>query len=225
MRIGFVLVLVLLISISSAQNDSTMYKDNGISFEIPQNWNVVKDIQDGNDTQIVLSDNISAIRIDLIKYSDKGIDKLMFDHLVREKAISEEYSSSCNCPWRLIYGLVPWQANGAIGYYYKNDVIKSVNNLKCSGSGISIKPDGVDQASIYESCEEAPSEWLIAWIKPEYKEEFIGVHALFLGSYPQIPFEWRGSPKNYTMQQPLRLILTTITKGDNPKSTSLTELV
>lgn len=219
---------LILIGVSSATEQpkqNELYLKHSLSFELPEGWKVVKDTVEGNDTQIILSDNVSAIRIDLIKYSDKGIDKLMFDHLIREKVISEEYSSSCNCPWRLIYGLVPWHANGAIGYYYKNNVIKPVNNLKCSGSGISIKPDGVDQASIYESCEEAPSEWFIAWIKPEYKEEFIGVHALFSGSYPQIPFEWYGSSKNYTMQQPLRIILTTITRGDKPKSTSLTELV
>lgn len=223
-------ILIALIMIGASfgtdqQKQNELYLKHSLSFEVPEGWKVVKDTIEGNDTQIVLSDNTSAIRIDLIKYSDNEINKLMFDHLVREKVASEEYSSSCNCPWRLIYGLVPWHANGAIGFYYKNNVIKAVKKFNSYGSGISVKPDGVDQASIYESGEDAPAEWLIAWIKPEYTNEFIGIHALFSGVYEQIPFEWRGSPKNYTMQQPLRLILTTITKGDKPKSTSLTELV
>jgi hypothetical protein len=120
---------------------------------------------------------------------------------------------------------VPWQANGAIGYYYQNNIVKPANSLGCYGSGISIKPDGVDQASIYENCDQPPAEWLIAWTKPEYKEEMVGIHALFSGNYQQIPFEWYGSSKNYTMQQPLWLILTTFGKGDKPKTSSLIERV
>ncbi|NYT02989.1 MAG: hypothetical protein GKC10_09590 [Methanosarcinales archaeon] len=219
-----IIILYLLVGASLASQNET-YCHHGLCFEIPHEWDVVKDVQVGNDTQIVLSDGVSAIRVDLIKYPDREIDKLMLEHLIRDKTIPENYSSSCICPWRFIYALVPWQANGAIGNYYKTEIIKPVNDLRCSGSGISIKPDGVEQASIHESCEELPAEWVIAWTKPEYDEELIGIHAIFSGRYLQMPFEWHGSSKDYSMQQPLWLILTTFSRGDDPKPTSLVNLV
>ncbi len=216
----FIFVLLILIStinVSALNNGS--YTKYGLCFEIPEGWNVAKESTEGNDTQIILSDGVSAIRVDLIKYSDQGIDQLMMDHLKRDKTIPED--SSYNCSWRLIYALVPWQANGAIGYYYKNDVIKLVRNLGCYGSGISITPDGVGQASIHYDCGTPPGEWLIAWTKPEYNEELIGVHALFQGDYKQIPFEWHGSSKNYTMQEPLVQVLTSFTRGEKPKASAV----
>ncbi|HOI69418.1 MAG TPA: hypothetical protein PLN41_06715 [Methanothrix sp.] len=209
------LLTMTCILVSSGYQQNETYSGHNLSFAIPEGWDVVKDVQDGNDTQIVLSDNISAIRIDLVKSSDQELNRLMLEHLNEKKALpSSEIDLAANGLWKLIYYLVPWDANGAIGSYYKDKVIETRASFCSSGSGISIKPDRVEQASVYFGCEEPPSNWLMAWTKPEYNEEFIGVHALFLGEYEEIPFEWQGAPHNYTMQQPLHVVLSTITRGD-----------
>jgi hypothetical protein len=52
-----------------------------------------------------------------------------------------------------------------------------------SGSGISVWPDLVRDAGVTTNFghETDPIELIVAWTKPEYKDEFIGVgvHALF----------------------------------------------
>jgi hypothetical protein len=132
--------------------------------------------------------------------------------------------------WKLIYAISPWDANGGIGSYYKDKIIRTSTDFCSSGSGISIKPDVVEQASVYNSCGEpptAPTEWLFAWTKQDYNNEIIGIHALFSGEvYKQVSFQWPGARDiNRTMQQPLYTVLTTIAKGDRSKSSTLVELV
>lgn len=221
-------VILILINNSStclsSKIDSEIYINHGLCFEIPKGWMVAKDFADGNDTQVILTDNVSAIRFDLIKLSDQEMNQIIFDHLKRERTIPSNPPYSCDCPWQLIYDLVPWKANGAIGYYYKDSIIKPIDSLQCYGSGIGIKPDGVDQASFYQDCGETSNEYVIAWTRPEYNTEIIGIHALFQGTYKQIPFEWSKVQKNYSMQEPLYEILMTFTRGDKPK-TSLADLV
>jgi len=224
MRICFVLVFMLLISISSAQNNSTMYKDNGISFEIPQNWNVVKDIQEGNVTQIVLSDGINAIRMDLIKNSDINtiIGEYLDYHVSKSdlSSLCQDAKNMTDTEWHSAYKKFPWYSNDAISEYYQKNIVRPNTQLGGTGSGISVKPDGVAYAGIATNNghhdDKEIDEWFISWTKPEYDNEIIGVHSLFKGDYPSVEIEWRGSSTNYAMPEPLWIVLTTFNRGNEP---------
>jgi len=214
--LALVLLTVTCILESCGQQQNETYSGHNLSFAIPEGWTVVKDVQNGNDTQIVLSDTTSAIRIDLIKITELELNRLMLEHLNSRNGPSypSEIDPTTHGLWKLIYCLTPWNANGAMGSYYKDEVIKTRTSYCSSGSESSIKPDQVEYTSVYNSCEEPPNDWLLAWIKPEYEDDFIGVHAIFLGDYEEISLEWQGGSRDHTMQRPLYVVLTTITRGD-----------
>ena len=179
-KIGFALVLMLLIFISSAENDSTTYQDNGLSFKIPQNWSIAKVEQingsqiDGspiNDTKIVLSDGKSAIRIDIVDMPQM--------------------------PWILSFydkdeTKFPWFMEA----FYRVNVIKS-EDKSSSSVGLPANPDRVSNPGFSVG----ENEWIIAWTKPSYKNKFIGVRAIFEGIYPMKSDTRQGF--DYAMQIPL----------------------
>lgn len=156
-RIGLALVLMILIGASSAidQPKDLIYKNHSLSFEFPQNWSVVKDAQEENDTQIVLSDGANAIRIDLIKHSNINeiISEYLDYHVSKAESSSFEYDlkNMTSDEWRSAYERFPWYSNDAISEYYMENVIRPIaligNNWH--GSGISVKPDGVEYAGLY----------------------------------------------------------------------------
>ena len=93
-------------------------------------------------------------------------------------------------------------------------------------------PDGVEYAGVSTNADSNHSvnEWIIAWTKPNYDDEIIGVHSLFKGEFQEKKVEWHGSNSEYSMPEPLWIVLTTFTQGDKslPKaitSSSLAELV
>lgn len=195
MKIQLILVVaVLLIGTASAdQASKKAYSKHNISFQIPANWNVTKDAQSGNDTQIVLSDGTNAIRVDLIKHSDIG--KIIGDYLTNHSSKSELDSMPYNAAtWRHAYEQYPWYSNDAICKYYKENVINT-NVTSGVGSGISVKPDDVEYAgvstnsgSITDSHAKV-NEWVVAWTKPQYTDEIIGVHSLFMGKFSNVSVE------------------------------------
>jgi len=220
------IVLALLtttcILVSSGQQENEVYTGHNLSFAIPEGWAVVKDVQDGNNTQIILSDNTSAIRIDLVYLSDQEINRLVLNYIeLRDGKLSTEISDTTPGLWNLIYDLATWRVNGGIGEYYKNEVLETHSHFCSSGTGMGIKPDQEENAAIYLSCEEPPLDWVFAWIKPEYDNEFIGIHALFFGEYNEIRYD-RDAPSSVnraeeqpkTMQEPLYDVLTTISRGE-----------
>jgi hypothetical protein len=203
---------------------------------------VVEDHKEGNDTQVVLSEGTNAIRIDLIKHP--GISKLIGDYLdrvlkselasLRSKSELASLSYKFNDPnseaWKSAYARFPWYSNEAVCYYYRKNII----NLIRSGSpvsGISVDPDGVEYAGVSTNAysHQEINEWVIAWTKPSYDDEIIGVHSLFKGDYREIKVEWKGSNRYYSMPEPLWTVLNTLNRGDEPPpkptiSSSLTEL-
>ena len=251
-RIGVLLVSALLLcSITSAasspfkqnamQNPS--YKDHTLSFEVPQNWSVIKDHKEGNDTQVVLSEGTNSIRIDLIKHP--GINKLIGDYLdhvlnselaslsLKAELASLSYKSNDpnNEAWKSAYTQFPWYSNEAVCCYYELNIIHPIDS-DGPVSGISVNPDGVKYPGIYTNADShhGINEWVIAWTKPSYDDEIIGVHSLFKGDYREIKVEWKGSNRHYSMPEPLWTVLNTLNRGDKlltkpNTSSSLAELV
>jgi hypothetical protein len=192
------LILILIISISSGKDNSTLFQNYGLSFEIPQNWSIAKIEQlnssqnDGsliNDTKIVLSDGKSAIRIDIIEIPQM--------------------------PWLLSFydsdsSIFPW----FIETFYRKTVI---NLGDCSEEGYSggdhsvglpVSPDGVERVGFLVCNNYNSARWTLAWTKPEYIKRFIGINAIFEGDYP-LEKDIRGgySEEQYSMQKPLYELL------------------
>lgn len=196
--------ILLLASITFAASSPSMqpitknssYFNHSLSFEVPQNWSVVKDFKEGNDTQIVLSDGVvNAIRIDLIKNKILG-----------------EY--------------IDLNSNAAISAYYQSKVIQPIalegNHWSGSG-GLSVKPDGAEAG--YSTNEYSPQghsdvnvlEWVLAWTKRNYDDEIIGVHSAFQnGTFSEIEVGGGNSRATYKMPEPLWTVLTTLNRGDKP---------
>jgi len=222
---GLLMVFILIgLSLAAEQPKNLIYNNHSLCFEIPQNWSVIKDVQEGNDTQIVLSDGANAIRIDLIK--DSNINKIIGEyleyHVSKADLSSFEYDTKnmTGKAWRSAYERFPWYSNDAISEYYQDNVVRPITQLGGTGSGISVKPDGVEYAGIATNNghhnDKEIDEWFVSWTKPEYDNEIIGVHSLLKGDYPSVEIEWRGSPTNYAMPEPLWTVLTTINRGNKP---------
>jgi hypothetical protein len=188
------LISLLMVSLSIAADKPTIYQKNGIEFAIPANWSVAKVEQlnstqtDGspiNDTKIVLSDGKSAIRIDVI-----GIPQVK---------------------WLLpLYDDGPYYVCDILESFYRIQILsdseKSEFGHSSSGSGLSVHPDDVEYAGFRTGNSGDLIEWTLAWTKPEYKDKFIGVHALFQKDYPMKSLSMPGGSGNY-MQTPLYEIL------------------
>ena len=212
------------------QNNS--YKNHSLAFEVPQNWSVVKDLQEGNDTQIVLSDGNNAIRIDLIKRLD--LNKLIGNYLeyhvskAELSSFAHDIKNMTATEWYFAYGQFPWYSNDAICDYYKENIVQPIalDGNYFHGSGISVKPDGVEYAGYYTN-EYSPQhpghsvdiyEWIIAWTKPNYGNEIIGVHSAFKGEFREIKLEMNESNEEYLMPEPLWTVITTLNRGNKPLS-------
>jgi hypothetical protein len=226
-KILFVMLLLLVLPLT-AYSEGNVYQKHNISFQIPTNWTIVKDNQWNNDTQIVLSDNVSAIRIDIIKTSDQEINKMVADSVARKQSYNRLGSQvDANTSWKLLYSLNPWMVADGVNEYYMRNVISLASQISNSGSGTTIKPDGTADAGIatnYGNGEE-PVEWSISWTRPEYNGEIMGVHALFAGNYTQQSIDWRGSSQEYFVAKPLWTVLSTFATGNKPKSLSLVGMV
>jgi hypothetical protein len=208
------------------------YTFHNMSFETPEGWKVAKDAIEGNDKQVVLSDGTNSIRIDLIKHP--GIGKIISDYLEYHVSKSElaslayDLNDTNSEAWKSAYGLYPWYSNDAICDYYKENVIRTIASGG-TGSGISVKPDGVEYAGVSTNANSHHeiNEWVIAWTKPSYDDEIIGVHSLFKGDFREIMVEWYGSNIEYSMPEPLWTVLTTLNRGNKPlpKPTTSSSLV
>jgi hypothetical protein len=194
--------LILIISISSGKDNSTLFQNYGLSFEIPKNWSIAKIEQlnssqnDGsliNDTKIVLSDGKSAIRIDIIEIPQM--------------------------PWLLSFyekdpSIFPW----FIETFYRKTVINLGDCYEEGYSGedhsvgLPVSPDGVERVGFLVCNNYQTARWTIAWTKPEYVKKFIGINAIIEGDYPIVK-DIRGgySEERYSMQEPLYELLDSLT--------------
>jgi hypothetical protein len=54
-------------NVSIEPSPVTTYTNHSLNFKIPKGWNVVRDLENNDDTQIVVSDSMSSIRIDILR--------------------------------------------------------------------------------------------------------------------------------------------------------------
>lgn len=171
------------------------YTDHGLNFEIPNGWAISDDKQinsiqmDGtsiSDTQIILTEGPSVIRVDIIEIPQ--------------------------IKWLLnMYDDCPWYVTGVLESFYRNNIIRvSIPESQSGGSGIPVNPDGTKDMSFRTSSNGDKTEWIIAWVKPEYADKFIAVHALFQGDQSMKSLSMSGGGQNYYMQEPLYEVLTSL---------------
>lgn len=155
-KIGVVLVLFLLIGAADAIENT--YNKHNVSFQIPANWSIAKDAQDGSDTQVVLTNGDSTIRLDIVD---------MPELVTIRNVSSDDYSYSLG-------SLV-------LGYYQKSALKGDYGQLNAMSSTDKPNPDGSRSVSFGVAGE--GQEWVLVWSKPEYGGKFIGAHAIFDGNF------------------------------------------
>jgi hypothetical protein len=90
----------------------------------------------------------------------------------------------CNPNDPTTYARCPWYSNDAICKYYKENIVSKLVGYGI-GSGISVKPECVEYAGVstnagpYAGTHQETNEWIIAWAKPSYDNEIIGVYSRF----------------------------------------------
>ena len=175
------LLLVFFIAASCASE----FQGHGIYFEIPEGWHVAENNSTNiNDTKIVITDNRSAIRIDLVKFPELGvlrnissIEEGSMDQIIRDYYTSEVLNPNKGKNWG------------------------SANNIRSISSTDQVNPDGVGNNVMFGTDMWDPSsrnsegvghggEWFFAWSKKEYGDKLIGVHALFDGNYSVVDLSY-----------------------------------
>lgn len=172
-------------NVSIAPTPVTAYTNHSLDFKIPKGWSVVKDLEDNNDTQIVVSDSMSSIRIDILRAG------FILNLPAGEGYGTNEYNS------------------------YKNNIAKAQKHMCLEGGGIPLRPDGADvNAGVSCDEEDGLAEWVLLWTKPGYGDRLIGVHALLRTIYPTTKIQWGGHGYMETyiqMAEPLHDLLGNIT--------------
>jgi|GEM_PF-3541381 len=204
------LMLFCLLAVAQASE----YQGYGISFQVPDGWHIAEnDSSSPKDAKIVLSDNISTIRVDVMKGVD--VEKLIKDYLNRPLD-SEIPAGIGSKPWREIYARLPWYSNDAMVLYYLVNVLGQPGNNH--GSGISVEPDETKYAGVSTNYQTGttPMDWTIAWTKPTYDDELIGVHGVFYRGYVGKKIVWGGDSRDYNMPKGMYTVLTTIRVDTQP---------
>jgi len=175
LKISLILVMaVLLIGVTSAEQESEKtYSNHSISFQIPANWSVTKDAHSINDTQIVLSNGASTIRIDIVDLPQMS--------WLRDSSSNEFAIDSV-----------------VMGYYEKHILKQDGRNINAYSATAKLLPDGIGGQLTFGVGKEG-QEWVLAWSKPDYGERFIGVHALFNGNFSVVDLSEGRSDWRYYM--------------------------
>jgi len=153
---------------------ATEFQGHGISFQVPEGWKIAEnDSTNVNDTKIVLTDTKSAIRIDIVNFTELGV--------LRNLSSIEEHSME-----QIILD------------YYKSEILNpnkaSSSNIRSTSSTDQVHPDGISNnvmfgTDIWKSGGHG-GEWIFAWSKKEYGAKLIGVHALFNGNYSAVDLSY-----------------------------------
>lgn len=146
-----------------------------INFQIPRGWYVAQNNTTGtaNDTKIVLTDDESAIRIDIVA----------LPQMTWLRSLSDGHSDFD------IYGVVM--------NYYKKNILKQDISIFSISSTRKVSPDGL--RDLVFGMTQMGDEWIIAWSKPEYGEKFIGMHVIFTGEQNTTEIGYEGSDYKYPM--------------------------
>lgn len=191
MRVIFVLAMLVLLGAASALPQNSTYLNHGLFFKIPESWSVAKDQADDNETKLVVADNMSAIRIDIL-------NKDYLSKLDKGKGYgSSEYNS------------------------YKDNVVKTKKHMCLEGGGFPIGSHNISNLDVGVSCDESDgfAEWVLLWF-PSDENKVIGVHALLKAIYPTTKILWgsHGYMETYIhMPDPLFDLLASISLSDRQK--------
>jgi hypothetical protein len=204
------LILMLFCLIVTAQ--ASDFQGHGISFQVPDGWHIAENDSSTQDAKVVLSDNYSTIRVDVIKGVD--IEKLIKDFL--NSHLESEIPGGIGAKsWREIYSQVPWFSNDAMVLYYLEHVLGEPGTNH--GSGISIEPDGAKYVGVsVDMVGTVPMGWTVAWTKPTYDDELIGVHGAFNREYVGKKIVWPGSHQDYYMPKAMYNMLMTVRVETRP---------
>lgn len=75
--------------------------------------------------------------------------------------------------------------------YYKTKVLNPKRvNIRSISSSNNVRPDGIRQMLFGTNMDQKGGEWITVWSRPEYGDKFIGIHALFDGSYPIVDLSY-----------------------------------
>ena len=111
-----------MLSFGAVASTENMYQKHNVSFQIPANWSVTKDIQIGNDTLVMLNNSSSSIRIDIFNVDNNTWNN--FKPLYWNKS-----------------GLEYINAEKAIEIYAKYIHLDNYNYYLSSGIGGNLAPD------------------------------------------------------------------------------------
>lgn len=193
LKIQLILVMaVLLIGAAYASHASEKtYSNHNISFQIPENWSLTKDAQSANDTQIVLSNRTSTIRIDIVE-----LPQIIW---LRNSSSNDFAINSV-----------------VLGYYQKHILEQDASNINAWSGANKPNPDGIGQLTFGVGGE--GKEWVLAWSKTDYGEKFIGFHALFDGKFTVVDLSEGRSEWRYYMPTPFYDLLDSFKTNSGSKS-------
>jgi hypothetical protein len=128
------------------------YQNHNISFQVPANWRITKDVQLGNDTFVMLNNSSSFIRIDIVS----------FPLLPTLRSFMNEHTSTFNY---FLMDHFTWMQKDRTNW----------ENLTASWK---VHPDGLNYMS-FQSI--GNSTIMFAWTKPEYGDRYIAIKGNFFG--------------------------------------------
>ena len=74
-----------------------------------------------------------------------------------------------------MYNDVPWAVTDILESLYRNNILKVDKNIRLGGGSGYMSPDDVKSATFRFGTNGNLKEWIIAFSKPEYGNDFIGV--------------------------------------------------
>ncbi len=199
------LVALLFLAGNCIAEDSFIL-DGNFTISIPECWYIAEN----NTNKTIISDNISAIRIDRVHLSDQELNNITY-YFIHDKRNFLQNTEVEDVNWKVVKDLTPWYVNDAVSEYYKNEIVKV--GVLSGGSGLSIKPDGEEYATFF--MDQDNLNWVVTWINPEYNNSFIGVRAIFSADkkYEMVAYEWYGVDDDNIIQKPLNDVLTSFSFG------------
>mgnify|MGYP001044400536 CR=1 FL=1 len=101
----YLAVLFLFIGLGTAED----ILDGNFSISIPDGWYIAEN----NTNKTIISDNISAIRIDKVYLSNEELDNIIYYFIHDQRGFLQHVKTE-EVNWRVIKDLTPWYVNDAI---------------------------------------------------------------------------------------------------------------
>jgi len=201
----YLIVLFLLIGLGTAED----ILDGNYSISIPESWYIAEN----NTNKTIITDNVSAIRIDRVYLTDPELNSITY-YFIHDKREFLQHVNPEDVNWRVVKDLTPWYVNDAVCEYYKTAIINADTSFSNGGSGLSIKPDSEEYATFF--MDQYNLNWVIVWTKLEYNNSFIGIRAIFSPgkTYEMVAYEWYGVDDDKVIQKPLFDVLTSFAFGE-----------